>query len=45
MDVEIDGVVKKLKVGGTARYQADRAHAISNPGKTEAKAMLVVIHR
>jgi transcriptional regulator with XRE-family HTH domain len=45
MDVEVDGVVKKLKVGATARYQADRAHAISNPGKTEAKAMLVVIHR
>lgn len=45
MDVEVDGVAKKLKVGGTARYHADRAHAISNPGKTEAKAMLVVIHR
>lgn len=45
MDVEVDGTVRKMKVGGTARYHADRAHSITNPGKTEAKAMLVVIHR
>jgi hypothetical protein len=36
---------KKLKVGGTARYEADKSHAIRNAGKTEAKALLVVIHR
>ena len=36
---------KKLKIGGTARYEADRAHAIRNLGKTEAKALMVVIHR
>lgn len=45
MDVEVDGVAKKLKVGATARFQADKPHAIHNPGKTEAKAVLVVIHR
>lgn len=45
MDLEVDGVVKKLKTGGTARYHADKAHAIHNPGKIEAKALLVVIHR
>jgi XRE family transcriptional regulator, regulator of sulfur utilization len=45
MDVEVDGVTKKLKTGGTARYQADKPHAICNSGKTEAKALLVVIHR
>lgn len=45
MDVEVDGITKKLKVGGTARYQADKAHAIHNAGKTEARALLIVIHR
>ncbi len=45
IEVDVDGVKKKLKTGGTARYQADKAHAIRNGGKTEAKALLVVIHR
>ena len=45
LDVEVDGVKKKLKLGATARYQADKSHAIRNMGKTEAKALLVVIHR
>lgn len=45
MEVEVDGVKKKLKAGGTARYQADKNHAIRNAGKTDAKALLVVIHR
>lgn len=45
VEVEVDGVTKKLKAGGTARYQADRNHAIRNIGKTEAKALLVVTHR
>lgn len=44
-EVEVGGVKKKLKAGGTARYAADRSHAIRNIGKTEAKALLVVIHR
>ncbi|WP_292934574.1 XRE family transcriptional regulator [Noviherbaspirillum sp.] len=45
VDVEVDGVTKKLKAGGTARYHADKPHAILNAGKSEAKALLVVIHR
>jgi transcriptional regulator with XRE-family HTH domain len=45
LEVEVDGVKKKLKAGGTARYQADKGHAIRNTGKTEARALLVVIHR
>jgi len=35
---------KKLRHGETARYGADLPHAISNPGKTVATAMLVVMH-
>lgn len=45
VEVEVDGLKKKLKVGGTARYDADRIHAIRNLGKTEAKALMVVTHR
>ena len=45
MEVEVDGNKRKLKLGGTARYHADRSHAIRNLGKTEAKALMVVIHR
>jgi transcriptional regulator with XRE-family HTH domain len=45
LEIEVDGVKRKLKTGGTARYHADRSHAIRNAGKTEAKALLVVIHR
>lgn len=45
VEVEVDGMKKKLKTGGTARYRADKNHAIRNLAKTEAKALLVVIHR
>lgn len=45
VEVEVDDTKKKLKTGGTARYQADKNHTIRNTGKTEAKALLVVIHR
>ena len=45
LEVEVDGSKRKLKLGGTARYQADRNHAIRNSAKTEAKALMVVIHR
>lgn len=44
IELEVDGVKKKLKTGATARYAADKGHAICNTGKTEAKALLVVIH-
>ncbi len=45
MELEVDGEIKRLKAGATARYQVDRKHSIRNPGKTEARALLVVIHR
>jgi transcriptional regulator with XRE-family HTH domain len=45
MDLDVDGEQKRLKTGATARYQADRSHSIRNPGKSEARALLVVIHR
>ena len=45
ISVEIEGEQKKLRTGETARYPADIKHAICNAGKTEARALLVVIHR
>ena len=44
IDLEVDGVVKRLKAADTARYIADVAHAVRNAGKGEARALLVVIH-
>lgn len=35
---------QRLRAGDSARYLADRAHAIRNPGKTTAQAWLVVVH-
>lgn len=45
MELDVDGEKKKLKTGATARYPADRSHSIRNPGKTEARALLIVTHR
>jgi XRE family transcriptional regulator, regulator of sulfur utilization len=45
MELEVGASKKKIKLGSTARYAADLHHAIRNPGKAEAKALLVVIHR
>ena len=45
MELDVGGSKKKIKMGGTARYPGDLDHVIRNPGKTEAKAVLVVIHR
>ncbi|MEO7495300.1 MAG: XRE family transcriptional regulator [Massilia sp.] len=45
IEVEVGDSTKKVKLGGTARYAADQQHVIRNPGKTEAKALLVVVHR
>lgn len=44
LEIEADAEVRRLKAADTARYQADVPHAIRNAGKTEAKALLVVIH-
>lgn len=45
IELEVGEQKKKLKAGATARYDADKNHAIRNLGKTEAKALLVVMHR
>ncbi|MDB5953118.1 MAG: DNA-binding protein [Massilia sp.] len=45
LEVEVGTVKRKVKIGATARYQADQNHLIRNVGKTEAKALLVVVHR
>jgi XRE family transcriptional regulator, regulator of sulfur utilization len=45
VEVEVGVDKKKVKLGGTARYPADINHVIRNTGKTEAKALLVVVHR
>lgn len=45
VEIEVNKLRKKMKVGATARYAADLPHAIHNMGKTEVKALMVVIHR
>ena len=45
VELEVGAEKKKVRHGGTARYPADQNHAIRNHGKTEAKALLVVVHR
>jgi XRE family transcriptional regulator, regulator of sulfur utilization len=45
VEVEVGTSVRKVKMGGTARYPADQNHVIRNVGKTEAKGLLVVVHR
>ena len=44
LDVSTGPETQRLKPGETARYAADRPHAIRNPGKTAASAWLVVVH-
>ncbi|AZG16682.1 helix-turn-helix domain-containing protein [Cupriavidus pauculus] len=44
MTVRSAGDERKLKHGETARYGADVSHAIANPGKSVATALLVVVH-
>ena len=45
VELEVGAEKKKVRHGGTARYPADQNHAIRNNGKSEAKALLVVVHR
>ncbi|SDG79527.1 MULTISPECIES: helix-turn-helix domain-containing protein [unclassified Duganella] len=45
VELEVGTSKKKVKLGATARYPADQQHIIRNVGKTEAKALLIVIHR
>jgi transcriptional regulator with XRE-family HTH domain len=44
MELEVGNEKKKLKIGSTARYPGDKEHVIRNPGKTESRALMVVIH-
>ncbi|HSW03227.1 helix-turn-helix domain-containing protein [Aquabacterium sp.] len=44
MDVEAGDARARLKTGETARYAVDRPHAIRNPGRAVAQALLVVLH-
>jgi XRE family transcriptional regulator, regulator of sulfur utilization len=44
IEVEVHGVVKKIRAGEMARYPADQAHALINRGSSDAKALLVVVH-
>lgn len=43
-EVQAGEQVQRLRSGETARYAADRPHAIRNPGKTVANGWLVVVH-
>lgn len=45
LEIEVGGITKKIRQGGTARYPGDQIHAIRNAGKGEARALLVVIQR
>lgn len=45
VELEVGTDKKKVRHGATARYPADQDHAIRNTAKTEAKALLVVVHR
>ncbi|PQO90297.1 DNA-binding protein [Massilia phosphatilytica] len=45
VELEVGAEKRKIKHGATARYLADQNHVIRNAGKTEAKALLVVVHR
>jgi transcriptional regulator with XRE-family HTH domain len=44
LDVSAGADTHRLKTGETARYAVDVTHAIRNPGKTAASALLVVLH-
>jgi len=44
VDVEAGDSKQRLKASDTARYAADRPHAIRNAGKGDARALLVVVH-
>ncbi|KMZ13905.1 putative transcriptional regulator [Candidatus Burkholderia humilis] len=44
IEVDASNATRRLKFGETARYAADESHSISNVGRSEAKALLVVIH-
>ncbi|WKB53184.1 helix-turn-helix domain-containing protein [Eleftheria terrae] len=44
LEVRAGNDSSRLKHGETARYAVDMPHAIANPGKTVASALLIVLH-
>jgi len=44
LEVQSAEAITRLKSGETARYAVDQTHAIRNPGKSIAQALLVVVH-
>ena len=44
LEVQAGTESTRLKAGETARYAVDLPHAIRNPGKSAASALLVVLH-
>lgn len=44
LEVRVGDEHSRVKHGETARYAVDLPHAIGNPGKTRATALLVVMH-
>lgn len=44
LEVQSAEATTRLKAGETARYAVDQPHAIRNPGKSAAQALLVVVH-
>ncbi len=44
LEVQSADATTRLKAGETARYAVDQPHAIRNPGKSAAQALLVVVH-
>lgn len=44
VEVHAGADAQRLRIGETARYAADRPHAIRNIGKTAVSAWLVVVH-
>ena len=44
LEVASAGQTSRLRSGETARYVADAPHAIRNPSRTVAQALLVVLH-
>jgi transcriptional regulator with XRE-family HTH domain len=44
LEVQAGDQIQRLTSGETARYAADRPHAIRNVGKTAASGWLVVVH-
>lgn len=44
VDVAVEGLSKRVRVGETARYAADALHEIRNAGRSTARGLLIVIH-